>query len=151
MERAKEHSHFFIISPSILAQPYGNNMKRSTTALLAALIAFTAALPALNSNDHIRRANDIGHHIYVRCNTPPPSATGTAPSLSMATGTTPSIPISTSSSSCAVDGAVVCNGMEYFGLCNRGSVVWQRVAEGMGCVNGRVVGVGEYAAVPMAT
>lgn len=120
-------------------------MKSSITALLAALIASTTALPAPNNNDHIRRANDLGHHVYVRCDNPSPSATGTAASVPMATGTAPSIPISTSTSPCPVDGAVVCNGTEYFGLCNRGSVVWQRVAEGMGCLDGRVVGVGEFA------
>ena len=126
-------------------------MKGSITAILAALIAFTAAAPAPNDYDHIRRANDLGHHVYVRCNDPAPFATGTAASVALSTGTAPAIPMvtssstATSSSPCPVDGAVVCNGTEYFGLCNYGHVVWQRVAEGMGCVDGRVVGVGEFA------
>lgn len=144
---------FSSTTPLPLAHENEARMKTSLTANLAAVVAFTAAAPA--NNDHIRRANDLGHHVNVRCDSPRPSATGTGASIPMSTGTAPSIAMSTStstsSSSYPVDGAVVCNGMDFFGLCNHGHVVWQRVAEGMGCVDGKVVGVGDYTGVPMAT
>lgn len=40
----------------------------------------------------------------------------------------------------ANDGQVICNGTSQFGLCNRGSVVWQDVSAGMVCQGGKVVG-----------
>ncbi|KAL1641676.1 hypothetical protein SLS58_005954 [Diplodia intermedia] len=40
----------------------------------------------------------------------------------------------------ATDGQVVCNGASQYGLCNRGNVVFQDVAAGMACKDGKVVG-----------
>ena len=43
-----------------------------------------------------------------------------------------------SSTACTTEGAVVCNGTDQFGLCNHGSVVWQKVASGTTCSNGSI-------------
>ncbi len=42
------------------------------------------------------------------------------------------------SGTCTTDGAIVCNGPTQFGLCNKGSVVWQAVAAGTTCSNGTI-------------
>lgn len=41
--------------------------------------------------------------------------------------------------SCPTDGAIVCNGTSQFGICNFGKVVWQDVAAGTQCQDGKVV------------
>ncbi|EME45679.1 hypothetical protein DOTSEDRAFT_171250 [Dothistroma septosporum NZE10] len=46
------------------------------------------------------------------------------------------------------DGALVCNGDSMFGLCNFGYVIYQKVALGTACRNGKIVGTGIYAGVP---
>jgi hypothetical protein len=51
---------------------------------------------------------------------------------------------SSGSGQCTTDGAVVCNGPKQFGLCNRGSVVWQPVADGMACSGGVVSGAQRF-------
>ncbi|EME39405.1 hypothetical protein DOTSEDRAFT_28563 [Dothistroma septosporum NZE10] len=118
-------------------------MRSSTFHALIGLVSLTAAAPA----GHIRRANDLGHQVKAPINARQAYPTGTA---IYPTGTAPPVPISTRSASCPVDGAVVCNGPNYFGLCNFGSVVWQRVSDGTACADGEVVGTGIYA-VPAAT
>ncbi|KAF1964923.1 hypothetical protein BU23DRAFT_546852 [Bimuria novae-zelandiae CBS 107.79] len=40
--------------------------------------------------------------------------------------------------SCSSDGALVCNGDSQFGLCNNGKIVWQAVAPGTKCQNGKI-------------
>ncbi|KAF2816515.1 uncharacterized protein BDZ99DRAFT_458377 [Mytilinidion resinicola] len=59
----------------------------------------------------------------------PSSVVGTAPAA-VGTGTT---------TSCPTDGMVVCNGTEQFGLCDHGKAVWQAVAAGTKCQDGKVV------------
>ncbi|KAK4615304.1 hypothetical protein CLAFUW4_09879 [Fulvia fulva] len=118
-------------------------MKPSTFVSLVSFTTLAAAAPA----DHIRRANDIGHQVKAPINARQAYPTGTA---IYPTGTAPPVPISTGSASCPVDGAVVCNGPNYFGLCNFGSVVWQRVSDGTACVDGQIVGTGIYG-VPAPT
>ena len=43
------------------------------------------------------------------------------------------------SGGCGVDGAIVCNGSEQFGICNHGSVAWQPVAPGTSCQGDAIV------------
>ena len=43
-----------------------------------------------------------------------------------------------STTTCTTEGAIVCNGSDQFGLCDHGSVVWQKVASGTTCSNGSV-------------
>ena len=43
------------------------------------------------------------------------------------------------SGDCEVEGAVVCNSPEQFGICNHGSITWQPVAPGTSCQNGAIV------------
>jgi hypothetical protein len=43
-----------------------------------------------------------------------------------------------SSTTCTTEGAVVCNGTDQFGLCDHGSIVWQKVASGTTCSNGSI-------------
>ncbi|KAF2497187.1 hypothetical protein BU16DRAFT_484765 [Lophium mytilinum] len=59
----------------------------------------------------------------------PTSVLGTAPA---ATGTG-------AADLCPVNGAIVCNGNDQFGLCNFGHVVWQGVSPGTQCLDGKVV------------
>jgi hypothetical protein len=39
---------------------------------------------------------------------------------------------------CTTDGELICNGETQFGLCNHGKVVWQNVAAGTKCTNGKI-------------
>lgn len=142
-------------------------MKTSIFAGLVGLTALASAAPA----DNIRRANDLGHQVKAPLDArqvygyptgtgvafqPIPYPTGLAPSyppIPYPTGVAPSlapVPIPTGSSTCPVDGAVVCNGPNLFGLCNFGQVVWQPVALGTACEDGKIVGTGIYA-VPEPT
>lgn len=127
-------------------------MKSAFLAGLVGLTALASAAPA----DNIRRANDLGHEVKAPLDArqaygtglPYPTGTGVpfrpipyptgAPSY-------PAVPVPTGSSSCPVDGAVVCNGPNLFGLCNFGHVVWQQVALGTACEGGKIVGTGIYA------
>ncbi|KAF2168851.1 hypothetical protein M409DRAFT_52852 [Zasmidium cellare ATCC 36951] len=144
-------------------------MKSSIFAGLIGLTILASAAPA----DNIRRANDIGHEAKAPLDArqvgypyptgtglytfrPIPYPTGYSSSLSVSslppipypTGVAPSyppVPVATGSSTCPVDGAVVCNGPNLFGLCNFGHVVWQSVALGTACEDGKIVGTGIYA------
>lgn len=127
-------------------------MKSAFLAGLVGLTALASAAPA----DNIRRANDLGHEVKAPLDArqaygtglPYPTGTGVpfrpipyptgAPSY-------PAVPVPTGSSTCPVDGAVVCNGPNLFGLCNFGHVVWQQVALGTACEDGKIVGTGIYA------
>ena len=62
-----------------------------------------------------------------------PSATQTSSAL-VTNPTSPSAP-----GGCEVEGAIVCNSSEQFGICNHGSVTWQAVAPGTSCQNGAIV------------
>ena len=42
-------------------------------------------------------------------------------------------------SGCTTDGALVCNGLNQFGLCNFGQVIWQPVAPGTQCLDGQII------------
>jgi hypothetical protein len=42
------------------------------------------------------------------------------------------------STTCTTEGAVVCNGSDQFGLCDHGSVVWQKISSGTTCSNGSI-------------
>lgn len=81
----------------------------------------------------------------------PAPATSTATTMVTVTGpavgvpTSPAVPSvpsngtpSTGGNSCSENGAVVCNGPKQFGLCNNGEVVWQAVAEGTTCADGKI-------------
>lgn len=64
---------------------------------------------------------------------------GTAAGVAAGTGTGVAPVASLSSDSiCSTDGAVVCNGLSQFGLCDHGKVVWQAVAAGTTCSNGSI-------------
>ncbi|KXT17296.1 hypothetical protein AC579_520 [Pseudocercospora musae] len=41
---------------------------------------------------------------------------------------------------CSNNGQVVCNGRDYLGICDYGTAVWQKVAKGSWCEDGKVVG-----------
>lgn len=43
-----------------------------------------------------------------------------------------------SNAGCAEDGAMVCNGASQFGICSFGKVVWQDVAAGTKCEDGKI-------------
>ena len=45
-----------------------------------------------------------------------------------------------SSGTCSNNGQVVCNGKDYFAICNYGTAVWQKVAKSSWCEDGKVVG-----------
>jgi hypothetical protein len=66
-----------------------------------------------------------------------PSSGGSAAS-STVSPSSPSNGAAASSTTCTTEGAVVCNGTDQFGLCNHGSVVWQKVASGTTCSNGSI-------------
>jgi hypothetical protein len=81
------------------------------------------------------------------------AATSTATTLVTVTGTGPAVVAptspaapappsngtpSTGGNSCSENGAIVCNGANQFGLCNNGQVVWQQVAEGTTCSDGKI-------------
>ena len=59
----------------------------------------------------------------------PASPTGSSSSSNDATA---------SSTTCTTDGEIVCNGSDEFGLCDYGSVVWQKVSSGTTCSNGSI-------------
>lgn len=46
---------------------------------------------------------------------------------------------SAQSSACEAGGSMICNGDDYFGLCNHGKIAWQPVASGTACKNGGIV------------
>ena len=66
-----------------------------------------------------------------------PSSGGSAASPT-GSPSSPSNGAAASSTTCTAEGAVVCNGTDQFGLCNHGSVVWQKVASGTTCSNGSI-------------
>ncbi|KAI5358519.1 hypothetical protein Slin15195_G109670 [Septoria linicola] len=116
-------------------------MRLSTTTILSGLLALASAAP---TRDHIRRdINDPGHKVEAPSRVYAAYPTGTAAIYPTGTGR-PIVPTPTGTTSCPVDGAVVCNGPELFGLCNFGSVVFQPVAAGTACENGKIVGTGIY-------
>ena len=156
-------------------------MKLSITLSLAALVAFTSAAPArdhirrdLNGLGHqVKAARQLAHAPYPIGTAMPIFATGVGIPLKTATATrtftigsgAPSstfasvyIPrttgttlLPTNTTACPVNGALVCNGSRQFGLCNFGSVIWQPVADGTACQDGKIVGIGAYAVSTAAT
>ncbi|KKY27881.1 putative chitin-binding domain 3 [Diplodia seriata] len=70
------------------------------------------------------------------------SAAAQAATTEVATQATQIATAGEANSACtdATDGQVVCNGSSQYGLCNRGNVVFQDVAAGMACKDGKVVG-----------
>lgn len=48
------------------------------------------------------------------------------------------------SSTCTTDSAIVCNGTDQFGICNHGNIVWQSVAPGTKCTDGKIMKRHEY-------
>lgn len=63
-----------------------------------------------------------------------PSATGapsTQPSSAPGSGTG-------EKGTCSTDGAIVCNGETQFGICDHGKVIWQAVAPGTKCADGKI-------------
>ncbi|KAH9827153.1 DUF605 multi-domain protein [Teratosphaeria destructans] len=79
-------------------------------------------------------------------NTTDPSSVPTASTTTVpptTTGTAPSDPCATVS-----DGALVCNGEDYYGLCNEGNVIWQPVANGTACVDGAITWASWYPGNP---
>ncbi|KAF2085103.1 lytic polysaccharide monooxygenase [Saccharata proteae CBS 121410] len=64
-----------------------------------------------------------------------PSTLSTTPGpYSNSTGTTTSTTFT-----CSTDGAFLCNGLNQWGLCDHGKVVWQAVASGTKCENGQIM------------
>jgi hypothetical protein len=61
--------------------------------------------------------------------TAPEPTTPTAPSTGGSTG---------GGSSCSENGAIVCNGESQFGICSNGQVIYQPVAAGTKCSNGKI-------------
>ena len=51
----------------------------------------------------------------------------------------PAAPSAGDSATCSVDGALVCNGPDQWGLCNFNTVIWQPVAAGTTCTNGQIM------------
>ncbi|KAF2131562.1 lytic polysaccharide monooxygenase [Dothidotthia symphoricarpi CBS 119687] len=75
--------------------------------------------------------------------TPKPSQAPTIPvnkpdNVNSGTGTGTGTGTGAGDSSCSPDGALVCNGEAQFGLCNWGKVIWQDVAAGTKCQNGKI-------------
>lgn len=67
--------------------------------------------------------------------------TGTAASTGgiYPTGTVAPYPLSTGTSSCPVNGNIVCKGESMFGICNFGRITFMPVAAGTKCVDGSIV------------
>jgi hypothetical protein len=59
-------------------------------------------------------------------------------SSSSSSSSSPSNGSAANYTTCTTEGSVVCNGTDQFGLCNHGSVVWQKVASGTTCSNGSI-------------
>ncbi|KAF2463374.1 uncharacterized protein BDR25DRAFT_384675 [Lindgomyces ingoldianus] len=77
-------------------------------------------------------------HTLVTVTAPTSGASSVTPSA--APPVVPSAPPATpgGGSTCSTDGALVCNGEDQFGLCNHGKVVFQPIAAGTRCQNGRI-------------
>lgn len=70
----------------------------------------------------------------------PPNA-----STPIETDYSPSAVVPTSTGvTCSPNGELICNGLNEFGLCNWGRVVWQPVAPGTACVNGAITWASDY-------
>ena len=63
------------------------------------------------------------------------TGSGTAP---VGTGTSGGSGTSGGTGTCGTSGAILCNGPHQFGICNNGQVVWQAVAAGTACSNGKI-------------
>jgi len=141
-------------SPATTASSYGGYPLPTTTALLPAnkgAATTTGSAPTVMSFVTIATSAPNSYTPVASPTTAAPAAATTSVDVSTATYAA-SAPTSsssgssagtaaTSSSLCtdANDGQVVCNGESQFGLCNRGSVVWQAVSAGTTCTNGQVV------------
>jgi len=66
------------------------------------------------------------------------SSYGGSSSSSNNDGATSGSTSSNGTGTCTTDGAIVCNGESQFGLCNFGQVIWQDVAAGTTCQDGRI-------------
>lgn len=105
----------------------------ATTILFAALSALAVASPI---NFDKQPTTDI---------VPPfPRGSGSPPSGFPAPSGVPRptavpVPRPISSASCPTNGQLVCNGPEQWGLCNWGTVQFQRVAAGTQCLGGEIV------------
>lgn len=70
--------------------------------------------------------------------TPVESAPAAAKPSTSAGGSNNGSGNSTSDASCGEDGVMVCNGASQFGICSFGKVVWQDVAAGTKCEDGKI-------------
>lgn len=74
------------------------------------------------------------------------SSSATPTAVPTAVPTSPPTPVDTPAtngngtvgSSCGDDGTMICNGPKQFGICNFGKVVWQDVAAGTQCKDGKI-------------
>jgi hypothetical protein len=69
---------------------------------------------------------------------PSSGASAASPTGSPSSSSSASNAAAGSFTTCTTEGAVVCNGTDQFGLCDHGSVVWQKVASGTTCSNGSI-------------
>jgi hypothetical protein len=70
---------------------------------------------------------------------PPAAPTGSKAPAQPSGGPAPTFGTGTTDgTTCSPNGALVCNGETQFGLCNWGKVVWQPVAAGTTCQNGKI-------------
>jgi hypothetical protein len=68
----------------------------------------------------------------------PTSAAASAPAAAQPSGAPAASAPAAGGSTCATDGAIVCNGETQFGICNHGNVIWQGVAAGTKCEGGKI-------------
>ncbi|KAF2637988.1 hypothetical protein P280DRAFT_406031 [Massarina eburnea CBS 473.64] len=84
------------------------------------------------------------HTLVTVTGTPTGNSSVTEASPAPASPTPPAQPSATSppatggNASCATDGEIVCNGETQFAICNHGKAVWQPVAAGTSCKNGKI-------------
>ncbi|KAK3110213.1 hypothetical protein LTR53_015714 [Teratosphaeriaceae sp. CCFEE 6253] len=72
-----------------------------------------------------------------------PSIFGTA-LYPTATGALPVASAQSTGTACSPDGALFCNGLDAFGLCDHGRVAWEAVASGTACIDGAITWAPDY-------
>lgn len=103
----------------------------ATTILLAGLTALATASP-------IQSAKADAVSAPFATGTGSPQGGSAAPSGVPMPVAVP-VPRPVGSAPCPIDGKLVCNGPEQWGLCNWGEVKFQRVAAGTQCLDGEIV------------
>jgi hypothetical protein len=105
--------------------------------MIAGLAAITTASPIIVPRQDLLATTSVAP--------PAPFGTGSAPSGFAAPSDIPfprPVPVpqpSGDKSTCPIDGKLICNGPEQWGLCNWGKVQFQQVAAGTQCLDGEIV------------